>query len=76
MSDADDLQRDLDLIRRVADQSINDIAEARCEAEAALQRQLDTFSPNRPASQPETVRAAAVSDFDEDDYYRFQRFQR
>lgn len=74
MSDEQELQRELDLIRSVADRSVMDIETAGREAIAEIDRratappQQDSQGQVRPPARPPT-------DLDEDDFYQFQRFR-
>lgn len=73
MSDADDLQRDLDLIRHIADRGVMDIEAAGREAQAAIRREMN--AAQEPQAQEKPVVAAPPSDLEEDDFYQFRRFQ-
>ena len=72
---SDELERDLDLIRSVADRSVMDIEAAGREAAAELKRQL---SAARSAEPQQSVKSGAPppTEFDEDDYYQFHRYGR
>ncbi|OAT69280.1 hypothetical protein AWB85_22070 [Mycobacteroides immunogenum] len=72
MTDEQELQRELDLIRSVADRSVMDIETAGREAIAEIDRRA-TAPPQqdaqvRPPMPPPT-------DLDEDDFYQFRRFR-
>ncbi|AMT69015.1 hypothetical protein [Mycobacteroides immunogenum] len=72
---SDELQRDLDLIRSVADRSVMDIEAAGREAAAEVKRQLSTTQSADPQQQVKSA-APLPTEFDEDDYYQFQRYGR
>lgn len=75
MGDGFDLQRDLELIRSVADRSVMDIEAAGREAEAEIRRQASTAQEAQPQRQAKPVLSPA-SEFEEDDYYQFRQFRR
>ena len=76
MSDADDLQRDLELIRRIADHGVMDIEAAGREAKEAIRRKFAAAQAQEQNPEPlNKPSAPPPSDMDEDDYYRFQRFR-
>ncbi|WP_078325643.1 hypothetical protein [Mycobacteroides salmoniphilum] len=70
---SEELQRDLDLIRSVADRSVMDIEAAGREATAEIRRQLNS---TQAVEHQQQVKPVAPSDLDEDDYYQFQRYGR
>ncbi|MBF9524059.1 hypothetical protein BKG83_05465 [Mycobacteroides chelonae] len=72
---SDELERDLDLIRSVADRSVMDIEAAGREAAAELKRQLSAARSAEP-QQPVKSAAPPPTEFDEDDYYQFHRYRR
>ncbi|RIT93241.1 hypothetical protein [Mycobacteroides abscessus] len=72
MSDEQELQRELDLIRSVADRSVMDIEAAGREAIAEIDRRA-TAPPQQDAQARPPV--PPPTDLDEDDFYRFQRFR-
>ncbi|TDZ82201.1 hypothetical protein [Mycobacteroides salmoniphilum] len=72
---SEELQRDLDLIRSVADRSVMDIEAAGREATAEIRRQLNSPQAAEHQQQVKPV-APPPTDLDEDDYYQFQRYGR
>ncbi|NGX05651.1 hypothetical protein [Mycobacteroides franklinii] len=72
---SDELQRDLDLIRSVADRSVMNIEAAGREATAEIKRQLNSARAAEPQQQAKPP-VPPPSDFDEDDHYQFQRYGR
>lgn len=72
---SDELERDLDLIRGVADRSVMDIEAAGREAAAELKRQLSAARSAEPQQQVKST-VPPPTEFDEDDYYQFQRYGR
>jgi len=73
---SDELQRDLDLIRGVADRSVMNIEAAGREATAEIKRQLNSARAVEPQQQAKPTAPPPPSDFDEDDHYQFQRYGR
>ncbi len=74
MSDAQELQRELDLIRGVADRSVMDIEAAGREAIAEIDRRVTT-PPGQDGQAEVRPSAPPPTDLDEDDFYQFQRFR-
>lgn len=74
MNDEQELQRELDLIRGVADRSVMDIEAAGREAIAEIDRRA-TANPVQDAQAQVGPPASPPSDLDEDDFYQFQRFR-
>ncbi|MGH3724581.1 MAG: hypothetical protein ACRDUS_10710 [Mycobacterium sp.] len=74
MSDEQELQRELDLIRGVADRSVMDIEAAGREAIAEIDRRTTT-NPGQDAQTQVRPPAPPSSDLDEDDFYQFQRLR-
>ena len=74
MNDEQELQRELDLIRGVADRSVMDIEAAGREAIAEIDRRT-TANPVQDAHAQVRAPASPPSDLDEDDFYQFQRFR-
>ncbi|ETZ69774.1 hypothetical protein [Mycobacteroides abscessus] len=74
MSDEQELQRELDLIRSVADRSVMDIEAAGREAIAEIDRRA-TAPPQQDAQAQVGPPVPPPTDLDEDDFYQFQRFR-
>ncbi|PVA73679.1 hypothetical protein [Mycobacteroides abscessus] len=74
MSDEQELQRELDLIRSVADRSVMDIEAAGREAIAEIDRRA-TALPQQDAQAQVRPPVPPPTDLDEDDFYQFQRFR-
>ncbi|MFD6199306.1 hypothetical protein ACFWE3_21640 [Mycobacteriaceae bacterium NPDC060252] len=71
---SEELQRDLDLIRSVADRSVMDIEAAGREAIAEIDRRVTT-PPGQEGRAQVRPSVPPPTDLDEDDFYQFQRFR-